>query len=247
MFEVEKKYSKKEIYNILSVPIEKQRGAWDTGYREYNNEIYIFVNVGIEGRTGHKYKNYWIGDLLHWEAKTNSNIKQPIIRKLLDDKFSKHILTRIDNRQPFVYEGLGAIFNYIDSTPVRIIWEFNSLNPSRTEKGIDEITDNRFIEGKHRKITVNSYERNPFARRECLGYHGFSCKICGFHFEKFYGEIGKRYVQVHHLIHFSEITEEYVIDPIKDMIPVCANCHAMIHRKNPILSPDELKSMIPEQ
>ncbi|MDB9470225.1 hypothetical protein PN480_18680 [Dolichospermum circinale CS-1225] len=38
--------------------------------------------------------------------------------------------------------------------------------------------------------------------------------------------------------------EEYEVDPIKDLRPVCPNCHAMIHRRLPPLSIDEIKSII---
>jgi len=38
---------------------------------------------------------------------------------------------------------------------------------------------------------------------------------------------------------------EQVIDPYEDLIPVCANCHRMLHRrKDDVLSADELKEMI---
>jgi hypothetical protein len=58
-FKENAEYSKKDIYNLLDVPLEKQRGAWDTGYREYGGDIFIFANVGVPGRTGHDYDNHW--------------------------------------------------------------------------------------------------------------------------------------------------------------------------------------------
>ncbi|HHE7415551.1 TPA: HNH endonuclease, partial [Klebsiella pneumoniae] len=47
-----------------------------------------------------------------------------------------------------------------------------------------------------------------------------------------------------HLIPLSDIKENYSLDPKKDLIPVCPNCHAMLHRRNPPFSPEELKSII---
>ena len=55
--------------------------------------------------------------------------------------------------------------------------------------------------------------------------------ICGFDFEKTYGEIGKGFIHVHHIVPVSEIGESYRVDYEKDLIPVCPNCHAMLHRK----------------
>lgn len=50
MFETNKTYTKKDIYEILSVPVKKQKGAWDTGYREYEDNIYIFANARYSGK-----------------------------------------------------------------------------------------------------------------------------------------------------------------------------------------------------
>lgn len=51
-------------------------------------------------------------------------------------------------------------------------------------------------------------------------------------FEKFYGKLGKHFIHVHHIIPLKDINEEYIVNPIKDLIPVCPNCHAMLHTKN---------------
>ena len=106
-----------------------------------------------------------------------------------------------------------------------------------------EIEDAELVEGERSQITVNAYERNSKARAACIKEHGCRCSICGFDFESRYGEYGKGYIQVHHLVPLSTLTERYVVDPVKDLIPVCANCHAIIHRKRPPFTPDEVKEM----
>lgn len=90
-------------------------------------------------------------------------------------------------------------------------------------------------EGKLRRVEVNKYERSRSNRQLCLNYHGYTCKVCGFNFENFYGEIGKNFIHVHHIIPVSDIKPEYILNPIKDLIPICANCHSMVHRfKEPL-------------
>ena len=106
------------------------------------------------------------------------------------------------------------------------------------------ITPKHFREGKKFLVTFANYERNPKARKLCLNYHGYKCRICGFDFFEKYGEIGLNYIQVHHLIPVSSIGKEYKIDPIRDLIPVCANCHVMLHRKKEPISINELKEKI---
>lgn len=103
-------------------------------------------------------------------------------------------------------------------------------------------------EGAVKTVKVNRYERNPVARQKCIEYHGNECSICGLSFEDKYGELGEGYIQVHHIIPISEIGEEYQVDYKKDLIPVCPNCHAMLHRKlnGKTVSIDELKSIVKE-
>lgn len=101
-----------------------------------------------------------------------------------------------------------------------------------------------FREGAVRQVSVNAYERDPKARQKCIDYYGSSCSICGFDFGRAFGQQGKGFIHVHHLRPISEIAEEYEIDPIKDLRPVCPNCHAMIHRRSPPFTLEEIKMFL---
>ena len=65
--------------------------------------------------------------------------------------------------------------------------------------------------------------------------------VCDMNFLNTYGEIGKDFIHVHHITPVSQLTPGYVIDPLTDLVPVCPNCHAMLHKENPPLSVDHLK------
>ncbi|MGB4781170.1 HNH endonuclease [Candidatus Methylomirabilis sp.] len=93
--------------------------------------------------------------------------------------------------------------------------------------------DQALIEGAAQKIMINAYERNPIARKRCLAHYGHSCIVCSFNFEERYGVLGRDYIHVHHLVPIGSLKKEYIVDPIKDLVPVCPNCHAMIHRNGP--------------
>ncbi|WP_222890666.1 HNH endonuclease [Enterobacter sp. C2] len=97
-----------------------------------------------------------------------------------------------------------------------------------------------YIEGAAVLVTVNRYERDQKARQAALKWHGYECKVCGLDMTKVYGEIAKGFIHVHHLIPLSEIKENYLVNPKTDLIPVCPNCHAMLHRQDPPLSPEAL-------
>ena len=102
----------------------------------------------------------------------------------------------------------------------------------------------KFSEGASRLVTVNYYERNPAARRTCIEYHGVSCAVCGFSFAQVYGRLGEGFIQVHHLNPVSDQDGEYTLDPVRDMRPVCPNCHAMIHKRRPPYSIEELRAVL---
>ncbi len=112
----------------------------------------------------------------------------------------------------------------------------------------EEITEEKeikaFLEGSLVEVKLNAYERNNKARQKCIEYHGTDCVICGFNFEKMFGNIGKNFIHVHHLIPLSQIHEKYEVDPLKDLRPVCPNCHAMIHKKNPPFTIEEMKKIL---
>lgn len=101
-----------------------------------------------------------------------------------------------------------------------------------------------FYEGASQQITVNTYERNAKARSACIEHYGAKCIVCGFDFQGKYGEIGKDFIHVHHTKPLGEIGAEYKVDPINDLCPVCPNCHAMLHRRKPPFSINELRSKL---
>lgn len=107
-----------------------------------------------------------------------------------------------------------------------------------------ELLQTEFIEGSKKLTTTNRYERNREARTECLKYYGAVCCVCGFDFEKTYGKIGKGFIHVHHEVEISQIGSKYKVDPVKDLKPVCPNCHAMLHQKRPAYTVGELQDIL---
>lgn len=109
----------------------------------------------------------------------------------------------------------------------------------------DEVDSSEvFYEGATRRVTINAYERNPMARKKCVDYYGTNCFVCDFSFGKAFGELGEGFIHVHHLKPLSEIGEEYKVNPIEDMRPVCPNCHAMLHRHASLLSIEQAKAIL---
>jgi hypothetical protein len=109
----------------------------------------------------------------------------------------------------------------------------------------DEVdSEIEFLEGKTTKVLVNSYERNIEAREKCIEHFGVNCQICDFNFQEKFGDLGKNFIHVHHKTEISKIGKEYLINPIKDLIPVCPNCHSMLHKRKPAFSIEEMKKIM---
>ena len=101
-----------------------------------------------------------------------------------------------------------------------------------------------FTEGAIVQQTVDRRERNPQARQACIERYGCKCVVCGFDFESIYGDVGRGYIEVHHLKPISQIDDEHEVTA-EDLVPLCANCHAMAHRRSPEpFTPTELKEMM---
>ena len=99
------------------------------------------------------------------------------------------------------------------------------------------------LEGVDKRFFVKKYERSQILRRRAIEIHGLSCYVCGFNFELIYGEIGKGFIHIHHLEKISS-KGEGLVDPIEDLVPVCPNCHAMLHSNDPPITPEELKEIL---
>ncbi len=107
----------------------------------------------------------------------------------------------------------------------------------------DEIANpDKYAEGAKKKITVNAFERDVRARNKCIEIHGTDCTICGMNFEEMYGPVGIGYIHVHHIKPLSEVTESYSVNPETDLIPVCPNCHVMLHRFQDDMTIEALKA-----
>ena len=101
------------------------------------------------------------------------------------------------------------------------------------------------IEGAKKLVYTTIYERDPALRIEAVRIHGTTCIACNFNFEEAYGEYGKEYIHIHHRSPISAAGGPISVDPTNDLVPLCANCHSIVHRrKNSVLSIEQLISMV---
>jgi len=133
---------------------------------------------------------------------------------------------------------LSEIYSTKDSFPSSNALDELDLNDANN--GLESGT-----EGQATSSYGTTYERNPKYRRQAIAIHGCSCIACGFNFGEVYGDYAEGFIHIHHIIPVSQLDVPTSIDPETDLVPLCANCHSVVHRrKAQTLSVEELKVLI---
>lgn len=94
---------------------------------------------------------------------------------------------------------------------------------------------------KSKERNVNLVKRK---KDQVLKKHGkLECEVCQMDFEAKYGKLGTGFIECHHIIPLSEISDD-TTTYLKDLALVCSNCHRMLHRKGNNITVDELREIV---
>ena len=165
----------------------------------------------------------------------------------LEDRLPVEVLREVASRFRTQFRASGERLKPDQAANVRQKWADwigQPLALSGDEAGVLFDAGHDLPEGAKTRVEVNRYERSRRAREECLLHHGYACRVCGLRFEERYGEIGQGFIHVHHTTPLAEVagTPEYRLNPVSDLVPVCPNCHAMLHRiSDSTLTVEELR------
>jgi 5-methylcytosine-specific restriction protein A len=148
--------------------------------------------------------------------------------------FSKGPMT-IDGSRPEVVQGLALAWTS------RMLGSVLALMPL---EAIEQPPAGE-AEGGGYQALITRYERSTLNRQACMDFHGLTCKVCGFDFEKVYGPIGEGYIEVHHVESLARLAPGTILNPVIDLVPLCSNCHSMAHKRRPVpYTVEELKAII---
>jgi len=183
------------------------------------------------------------------------------------------LFATIENYQPFgiavaMKDALGAYYERIPANRIANYWRdgvraideavYNTVaaaahvrpDPANNVKAPppDALPSDDFESGQEGDPTlryVTTYERDPRYRRQALAIHGYRCAACDLSLGERYGPYADGLIHVHHVQPVSTYATPRRINPAIDLIPLCPNCHAVIHRgKTKTLTVDELRAML---
>ena len=169
-------------------------------------------------------KEYWKDESEYKEAQGGNFFRLKLLEQIDSEKL---------NLTSLIANGLKAAPQSPKKLTNEILSHIETAFKMETGDYFPEVipTSVEIFEGLKKTVIVNKYERSSIARALCIERNGLICKICDFDFQKTYGEIGKDFIHIHHIIPIHQIGLEYKINYKHDLIPVCPNCHAMLHRK----------------
>ena len=132
---------------------------------------------------------------------------------------------------------------YFQDTELPDLHELFTAQTASVEFQVEE-ESMEYMEGDLSFSYRKGYERNLEARKRCLEHHGFRCLSCELLMEERYGIAAREFIHVHHNSLISSSGGTYLVDPVRDLSPLCPNCHAIAHRRVPPFSIEELRNML---
>lgn len=233
---------------LRSAEGESVLGDWSTGNRIsgiHRDDRAVLFRQGAErgivatGRfTGETSRDrHWSGD------GGEANYAVVLWDRLVDPEDRVPVETLKAEVPGVPWDSLYASGVKVDSTSEGRLWTLceTHLGAGMFRAPEEPAPGETFAEGAVTRVEVNRYERDPRARQRCLEAHGRRCSVCDFDFEERYGSLGEGFIHVHHVRELSQLGPDYQIDPVKDLRPVCANCHSMLHQKRPALTVAQLR------
>ena len=262
--EVGKEYSRNYLADLWGYDSYKAIANGIITNKKKSNKIILFVTKEKQSSLT-QYEDHFDSEngLLYMEG-TNShtNDDRLINSPISGDKI--YLFYRAKHRRDFEYFGRVYLADYKENKEKNKPSKFVFSIDEHRAKAYSEVSlevacdcsidkqdeENMYLgakEGKVISVKHKKIERNLKNRAEAIKEHGTTCLVCGFNFNKFYGkDLARDFIEVHHIkpLHTYK-GEEIIINPKTDLVPVCANCHRMLHRKmDKAITIEKLKNFI---
>ena len=116
MFKRGSQYTRKEIAKIVRPEDPPEGGDWTTGYTRIDNNLFVFMTIGVPGRTGHDFDNHYdaTSKTLIWFSKPGKHSTNPLFQRLFSGNLTPYFFARWDQNPHFTFLGTGTILNFVD-------------------------------------------------------------------------------------------------------------------------------------
>lgn len=232
-FEIGKEYTAKQLAEVWGY---KSHHAIIKGIvTSRNSDIIILFVTKDKQSDAMQYIDRLEGNILYSQGQAKHGTDERILSNLKKNIDRIFLFYREKHHNPFIYYGRVYLIEaecHINK-PSEFQFLIENLDQSEDDMSLLDmvLSLENSVEGRRKIVQHIRYERNPKNRLKAIKIHGRICKICGFNFDDVYGkEISVGYIEIHHISPLSQ--GEQVVNPAKDLMPVCANCHRMLHRKN---------------
>jgi hypothetical protein len=195
MFKRGSQYTRSEIANLVRPDNPPNGGDWTTGYARIENNLYVFMNMGVPGRTGHDFENYYDEktNTLIWFSKPGKHSTNPLFQKLFSGELTPYFFARWNQNPPFTFLGTGSIIKFEDGydTPqghkcIRLVVSVTELkaiiSPHQEIVAIEDDSvleterSSFFFEKQLEDFLVSNWDRTPLAKEyEIFEENGQKC------------------------------------------------------------------------
>lgn len=228
-YEIGKKIYQKKISRIEGLKVLTELGMKNSSANYYiYNYIYFITGERFTGTINSYATDYYLRKIL--EEKGNVGLETALLSLSQHLDYYENKSNASVKKRREIYDRYFALIENEIPEPIYA----DEVDPDQT-----------YSEGETKQVLINTYERNPIARKKCIEHYGLNCQVCDFNFENKFGVLGKEFIHVHHKIELATVGKKYSVNPITDLIPVCPNCHSMLHKKRPVAyTISELKQIL---
>lgn len=246
-FELGETYTRDQISIMLAT---KDANIRNGVFKPKGKDFLILFVTEEKTKDRTPYRDRLEGMTLTWEGQSSGRTDKWIIEHeaLGLDLFLFYRKNRRERDDySFVYLGRVSYLEHTGSHPTQFRLKLTELEGTSNPLEDRERVSSAIMmgrEGERLESLVKTYQRNRYLRQKAIEIKGARCGVCGFSFPDVYGDLGRGFAEVHHIVPLSVVGKECLTNPEVDLIVLCSNCHSMIHRKTPALSPDQLLDAI---
>ena len=213
----------REAYIAYLETLRKTNSADIVGFTEMELTDFIRRHDDIKFHRIYECTDHKYYDRVRNKIATNASMRQE--DDAAGQQYSIHLKIYSSFLESKAFKGLFKKKINIEGTEER-----EPKIASSTSSILQKHKERTMTEGERKHVEFETAHRNPALRQACIDKYGYQCQCCGMNFTDLYGEeLGAQFIEVHHMKMLSTYDENRPDDYVENLVPLCSNCHSMIH------------------